>query len=511
MKNLKLILFFITGALFVSCDDAIDITQPSELPPDKVYQTIDDMQLGLNGVYASIPGENQIYFTSLFTDEVALGVSNGGQGQDGELAFLLNPATSGDAANMWLENYALINAANRLINGVENVVVDPENEEDTARYNDILAQAHALRAYGHFNLLTFFSEDMKNDNSLGVILVDFVPEDIYIQLPRNTTGEVFDFIDTDLAFAADNLSGIDPATGEAYVNPYFYVTQNFIKAFKARMAAYRGDYATAKTFVDQLATGGGPTLALANKTQYKLIWTDASGQEVIFKINRSNPGGNVTGNFSQFWSSVNTTVTGSPFFEVNRALFNLVNSSSDVRQKVIVDASAFGFPSYVLPDYNSVSNSVYKSRDVLPVGKYPGSEGLSMLNDVKIFRMSEMYLIRAEAYASMNDIPNAIADVNRIRTARIGSSANINPAGLTIQQVWAYILRERRMELAFEGHRYVDLRRLGVLAGQQVDRDPRDCAFNGFCTLPTTDYRFVMPIPRLETAANPNIQQNPNY
>ncbi|MEL1243344.1 RagB/SusD family nutrient uptake outer membrane protein [Flavobacterium sp. DGU11] len=517
MKNLKLILFVITGALFVACDDAIDITQPSELPPNLVYQTVSDMQLGLNGVYASMPGENQIYFTSLFTDEVALGVSNGGQGTDGALAFLLNPATSGDAANMWLENYALINAANRLIYGLENVVIQPDddtttvNEDETAWYNHILAQAHALRAYGYLNLLTFFSEDMKNDSSLGVMLFDFIPVDYKVKLPRSTTGEIFDFIDADLAFAESNLSVNNPQPGDNFDEPIVeatsYVRKDFITAFKARMAAYRGDYGTSKTFVDQLVATG--SYALANKTQYKAIWTDAGVQEVIFKIQKRNPGGNTTGNFSQLWSSVNSTVTGSPFFEVNRALFNLVNSASDVRQKVIVDASAF--PNYVLPDYANANALVYKAQDVLPVGKYPGSESLTFLNDIKVFRMSEMYLLRAEYYASIGDIPNAIADVNRIRTARIAASANINPTGLTIQQVWAFILRERRMELAFEGHRYVDIRRLGTLAGQGVDRDPRDCAFNGFCTLPATDYRFIMPIPRLETAANPNIQQNPNY
>lgn len=518
-NNIKTILFFITASLFVACDDAIDITQPSELPPDRVYESVNDMQLGLNGIYASIPGENHIYFTSLFTDEVAIGRANGGQGTDGQLAFLLN-ANSGDAAGIWGSNYTLINRTNWLINGVENVVIQPddeateEDEDETEWYNHILAQARALRALGHFQLMTYFAEDMKNDASLGVIVMDFAPDgdDIYLELPRNTTGEVFSFIDADLQFAEANLAATNPVPGlergEPFVNPNFYVSKGFILAFKARMAAYRGQYAAANGFVDQLS------YTLTNKTNYPRIWTDeltgGATDEVIFKVNRSNPGGNTTGNFAQFWSSVNSSVTGSPFFEVNRALFNLVNINNtniDVRKFVIVDPSAL-----ISPNYQSLNDYDYAQQDVLPVGKYSRTEGLNLLADIKVFRYSEMVLIKAEYFASIGDVPSAIAQVNRIRLARINAANQIqNPSSYTVQQAWAFILRERRIELAFEGHRYVDLRRLGPLAGQAVDRDPRDCAWNTFCTLDPTDYRFVMPIPRLETAANSNLQQNPGY
>ncbi|WP_294825208.1 RagB/SusD family nutrient uptake outer membrane protein, partial [uncultured Flavobacterium sp.] len=504
------------------------ITQPSELPPDMVYETVNDMQAGLFGVYSSVPGENNILFTSIFTDEVAIGIGNGGQGQDGELAFLLN-ANSGDAASIWLSNYSLINAANRLINGVENVVISTDEENDeTAWYNHILAQAHALRAWGHFQLLTYFSEDMTNDGSLGVIVMDFAPDgdDIYVQLPRNTTGEVFSFINSDLDFAEANLSELNPQPGDNFEAPFTntFVTINMIRAFKARMAAYRGDYATAKTFVDQLDTTGGFTgtgYNLTNKINYPAIWTDSepsAQSEVIWKLERRNPGGNATGNFSQFWASRNSSVSGSAFFEVNRALFNLVNFPNDVRQKVIVDVTAFPDPSTgtsgtILPNYTEVTDYEYETQDILPVGKYTRTENLELLADVKVFRFSEMVLIRAEYYASIGDVANAIAQVNLVRAARYGNaSGNIsNPSSYTVQQAWAFILRERRIELAFEGHRYVDLRRLGTLAGQGVDRDPRDCEFNGFCTLPADDYRFILPIPRAETAANPNLAQNTGY
>jgi hypothetical protein len=492
MKKIKLIAL-VAMVSFASCQDAVDITQPSELTPDRAYETVGDMRLGLNGVYAAIPGEGQIYFTSLFTDEVALGRANGGQGTDGELAFMLNN-TSGDAASIWLSNYAAINFANRLILGGENVLVEAGSPEE-AEKNDILAQAHAIRAFANFQLLSYFSEDIQDDSSLGVILLDYVPNNTD-QSPRSTTGEIFEFIESDLDFVDANLV-------PTLVTNRTYIGQNFVTAFRARMAAYRGDYATAKTYVDQLDA----IYNLTPKAQYPAIWldTETAGSEVIFKLERTRTA--ATGNFYQFWSSVNSTVNGSPFFEVNRALFNLVNNPLDVRRFVIADAT-----SLILSNYNdpSVSDADYKQNDVLPVGKYTVTESQNLLADVKVFRFSEMVLIRAEYYASINDFANVAAEIGAIRTARFGSVQTIaTPANA--QEAWALILTERRVELAFEGHRYIDLRRLGPLANANVDRDPRDCAFNGFCTLSSSDYRFIMPIPLSESVANPTIQQNPGY
>jgi len=270
------------------------------------------------------------------------------------------------------------------------------------------------------------------------------------------------------------------------------------------MALYRGNYDLANQMVTELDA----TLNLSNAASYRGIWvsdTYAANSEVIFYLDKvADPdGGN--GNFYQLWSSVNSTVSGSPFFEVNRALFNLVNTSGDIRKTIVADATQLVLENYDAP---SVTAADYKQNDVLPVGKYPGNGTQNLLNDVKVFRLSEMYLIKAECFANANDWVNAIGWVNQVRAARGATALNTN---LTGQAGWLAIMNERRAELAFEGHRYIDIKRLGVKAGQGVFRDPRDCAFNGFCTLPGSDYRFTLPIPQPELAANPSIQQNPNY
>jgi hypothetical protein len=69
------------------------------------------------------------------------------------------------------------------------------------------------------------------------------------------------------------------------------------------------------------------------------------------------------------------------------------------------------------------------------------------------------------------------------------------------------------MEFAYEGYRFIDLKRLGTLANEGISRDGRDCEINGACSLSVTDYRFALPIPADEINANSAIkgQQNPNY
>jgi len=488
MKNLKILLFVITASLFTGCNDAIDIIQPSELSPEIAFETVDDLVLGLNGVYSNAGGENIIYFTSLFTDEVKLGISNGGQGRDGQLAFQLTPG-SGDASSIWLQNYALINSANRLIAGAANIT---PTEAEQAKYNDIVAQARVLRAYGHLQLLTMFSVDMKDDNALGVIKLDFIPASNQ-QLPRNTNAEVYALINSDFDFANDNLIVYNLTNSNRTS-----VSVELVNALRARMALYRERYSEAAQYADPLIASRPLTIKGTNPINgpYRNMFLNlnATSQETIFKLERTIA---TNGNFYQYWSSVNSGVLGSPFFEVSTALFNLINTSTDVRRVVVVDPSAA--PTYA----------------VKPVGKYPTTQGIPLNGDIQVFRASELRFIKAEVLANAGDLQGAMDMVNAVRRVRNNlaatGSVGVLPTPSNVRDVWRAILDERRAELAFEGFRYVDLRRLGAKADVSVDRAREDYEFNGAYTLPIDDHRWILPIPLSEIQGNPNIQQNPGY
>jgi hypothetical protein len=495
MKKIKRIVLFTVAMGFVfSCEDATNIIQPGEFGEDVAYQSVEDMNLVLSEVYDRVSIENEIAFTSLYTDEVAIGPENGGQNID-DLGFNLFP-TNGYAFSMWYGHYNMINLANRLIDGSALVEVVPGSAEETEK-NDILAQARALRAFGHFQLLTYFSTDMKNDNALGVMLLTTVAQ-INDYQPRVTNGEVFAAINDDLDFAEANLG--TPTS-------YKFVSIPMIRAFEARMAAYRGRYTEAGTKATQaIALAPGLASGVPSATSaYRQMWQDLVQGEIIWALDRPAGKGAVAGN----WFFNSTDLTGGPFLDMGRNLYAaLTEFPSDVRDNIFVDpTSTFSSPPETDP--------AYRENDVIIINKYPGKAGASLTNDLKVFRTSEMYFILAESQVAAGDLTGAAATLQAVRNARRTFEAQ--PTYSTATGAYEDILSERRKELCFEGHRWIDLKRLGAAAGianAPLDRYFRDCEFNGACQLPLSDHRWTLPVPIAELNANPLIrggQQNPGY
>ena len=498
MKNIRNILLTIgVFAGLASCNDAIEIEQPGRLDADAAFRTVNDLQAGLFGVYDNYDISTDIAFQSIFTDELSIGFDNGGQGL-ADYGFVLN-AGSTAPATFWTNGYDQLNAASRLIEAALNL--DPEEiAENPGLYNQVLGEAYALRAWGHFILLSYFSTDYTDDSALSIINLDFVPT-IDQQLLRNTNGETFALINSDLT-AANGLLG-DDTSNKTRIN------KDFIIALRARIAAYRENYVAAATLSQQLID----KYPLANRAEYEAMFLDNEDGEVIFKLERTNSdtydGQGATGSpAAGGWAGarfafVDATLAGSPYFEMGRSLFNLMDEN-DVRYDVNVAPS-----SVIDPDYQANNNP---ASDILVIQKYPGSEGQPLMNDLKIFRSSEMYLIRAEAAVAQGNLGIAANLIKDIRDARFGEDTTAPSFG-SPQAAYAAILNERRVELAFEGHRYFDLKRLGTRANQGVLKDPIDCAFNGACTLPADDYRFTLPLPIVEFNANPGLreQQNPGY
>jgi starch-binding outer membrane protein, SusD/RagB family len=125
--------------------------------------------------------------------------------------------------------------------------------------------------------------------------------------------------------------------------------------------------------------------------------------------------------------------------------------------------------------------------------------------DLKAIRTAEMYLIRAEARAELNDLAGAAADINALRTQRIVPYSPISYADKAT--AIADIILERYKELAFEGFRFWDLKRRGL----DVQRNASDVDSPLWQTLPAGNFRFTFPIPNDEMLANESMIQNPGY
>ncbi|WP_411767400.1 RagB/SusD family nutrient uptake outer membrane protein [Winogradskyella sp. A3E31] len=496
MKKINKIIFVGLLALLMGCNDAIDIRQPGRLDASGAFQSIDDLRSGVLAVYNELDLTPEIAFASNFCDEVTIGFDSGGQG----LAlynFNLN-AGSVAAQNFWVRNFRVNNRATVLLEAAASVEVDAADQAD---YNNILAETYFIRAYANMEMLLYFSPDARNNDALAQPLIDFVPG-LGIQPRRNTTGEIWDFIESDIDMA-NSLSNVnsDP----------FFISKDAIRAMRARIAMEKGDYPTAES----LAMGLLSSYPLADRTEYADMFLDNDTSEVIWNLQRTvnDPydGQGATGSVNAGgWAGarfafVTATLAGSPYFEMDRGLFNLMDPA-DIRYDVNVAPT-----SVINPDYDTSPDPV--NTDILVIQKYPGSEGKPLMNDLKVFRSSEMLLIAAEARAAQNNLVGAANLIKQLRDARFGS-AQMLPVYGSQAEAFAGVLDERRIELSFEGHRYKDLKRLGAAANKGIDRDPIDCGVNSApCTLPSTDFRFTLPIPVIEINGNPGIaeQQNPGY
>jgi len=134
-------------------------------------------------------------------------------------------------------------------------------------------------------------------------------------------------------------------------------------------------------------------------------------------------------------------------------------------------------------------------------GELRTSKWRDQFKNVKVFRLSEMYLTRAEANFREGTAVGAtpIGDLNRIR--RRVKLSEFNPLSTPTLPTLADILKERKLELAHEGQAIHDLKRT---KGSVLDNISATVfAFD--------DPRMVFPIPQREIDANPNLVQNPGY
>ncbi len=488
MKNIKLKYILSTVVLvtfFFGCQDAIEISQDGFLGPDNAYNSVDDLQSGLNGVYARyLPdtGGNgsggEIYHSSVFTDEIKVGVASAGQGSQ-LYNFIIDNTNTGSASFLvWQDNYRMIARANRVLEAFDVVDISASEQQ---RANNIRGQLLGLRALGHLKLLEYFAPDYSDPTSLGVINLDFV-NNVNDQLARNTLGETLDLIKSDLS---DAQSLLDPGQMSN-----IFVNVDVVKALRTRTALLEGDYTTALQLSTQLVND----YPLANQQQYINMYQDTDDTELIFKLSRVSGDNDVA--LLYYFNFISAT---DGYLEVSNQLFNaLSEEAGDIRLAATVSGT---FSTVV---------GVDDPNNVLVINKYPGSADGQATNDIKVFRSSEMMLIKAEAEARTVGLSAAAASVKALRDARFGTNtAAPNYANLT--EALTDILAERQKELSFEGHRYLDLKRIGGELGIGIDRNVVDCAsFQASCVLPANDAKFTLPIPQAELDANANIQTNPS-
>ncbi|WP_181368985.1 RagB/SusD family nutrient uptake outer membrane protein [Flavobacterium pallidum] len=500
------LLLLLFGA--VSCNDATDIIQDSELGDEAAFQTVADLQSGLYGAYSNYAPDaggngsgDAILLNDLFTDNLRKGHDNLGQGST-EYNFIIDPTTN-QAESVWSSRYSTINSVNRVLRALDRIApnlpvedeVEIEGGEDVAIEDfpsamKVKAQLLALRALSHLDLFEYYTVNYSNASDLSVIIMDHVPA-IEDQLERNTVAEVLAFIKADLAEAASLIG--EANQGDLSVN---FINKNTIKAIQARLALVSGDYVLAGQLSAELV-GDFP---LAQPDTYTPMFSRSLGAgeagELIFSLIRRPADSDIAANYY----ANGVSLAGNPFFEASQQLYDLYDLNGD------------GSSDDIRRDTNITKTQDVDGNDVYLITKYPGTALTPLANDVPIFRSSEFLLIRAEAEARAGNLIAAANSIKQLTDARYTADAPPTPVFGNVQQALTAILLERRKEFAFEGHRYLDLKRLGGELNIGVSRLDADAAtFAAPKDLLANDHRFTLPIPQSELNGNNNITQNPGY
>jgi len=513
-------IFYIAIAVFSltasSCsEELMETYAPGALLEDVAIQNAADLQEYLNTTYGGLTSRNEAEFVSIFTDEVGIGFDNGGQGINDNYVFFLNPLTGGPRV-LWANNYASLARINRIIILADKLLATNTTEQD--KIKKIKAEALTLRAYCHLTILSYFTTDMKDPNALAGIISNRIFAIDDNDFPRNTNAQFYSFIQGDLTSAISLFDSL-PAASNVFSN--IYVGRIFAQGLKARAYAYAGDYPNAETWANTVINSSGLTLSTyATYPSVFLTESNALNVEVIFKFKRIISDNNQASNLHNAWYNGAPSIAGAPIFEIGRALFNKLEVA-DTRYRTIVHPNSTIDPNYATSPNVKASDKllINKHGGTLTAGATPWAATASNANnnDIKIMRLAEMYMIRAEARVAATDLVGAATAVKALRDRRF-TAAQALPTYANATAAWKGILDERRIEFAFEGMRFIDLKRLGTLANSGIDRHPADYqsatanypAANP-ANLPLGSYKWALPIPAIETNVNNAIQQNPGY
>jgi hypothetical protein len=447
----------------------LDLKPYNGVEADAAINNLSDMQAAMNGVYGNLTSPNLFgrsipLFGDLVADNVYISSTNSNRYLD---FFQINyTIANGNAQGIWQSAYSTILRANNIINS--SLQASPE-------VSQIRGEALSVRALMYFELVKFYAKPYTVDaNALGVPLV--LEKSPRVKPPRNTLKEVYTQIEKDLTDAY-GLMTQNKSSG--------FFTKYAAKALQARMHEYKGEWSKALTAAQDVINNSG----------YKLL-----------QLNEVVP----------FWE--NNTARNDKLEVLFEVVFDANNNIGNSSLPYFFDQGGYGdalateslYGLYANTDVRKnwfIVGSPTRGANVKVVNKYPNANSVDK-DEFKVLRMSEIYLIAAEAAYQTNNETLARTYLNAVATRRVSGFTGYTSSGAALLDD---ILLERRKELAFEGHRYWDIARYNKdvvrvnLAGNYPGNVPLVLAANNF--------RRILPIPQVELDANPAIrgQQNPGY
>lgn len=365
----------------------------------------------------------------------------------------------------YTNSYQVINNVNLILQ-----YVDKLTDATSQEINEIKAEALALRAFVHFQLLKYYGQNYTytpDASHLGIVY-NIAPLKVGVDFPsRRTAAETFDLLEKDITEALSLVQtqhAIPAGESINFMNPVA------VKALAAEIALWKNDWSKAYQYSGEIITESG--LSLTPKNEFLSKW--ALSEMILYFANTAENQSH-TANLYNFKTNTNRSS-----YVASEDIYNLY-TSDDLRKQLFetqnLKTSVTGSSQSNLPYYFTKK---YKVQNYSPV-----------------YRLSLVYFMRAEASLHQGNALQALEDVNAIR----------NRAGLpSLTQIsMDVLLEEKRKEFVFENQYFFDLMR----NHKNIIRN-NGCIANS-CSPSYPNNRFVLPIPQESVMINSNMKQNPGY
>jgi hypothetical protein len=466
--KILLLTILLGGILASSCDDFLSENPSVTLPPDEAITSIVDLKYAINGVMSlaishNYYGGNFIAYGDLKGSDI---YAIGGSNQIAPVGRYAHDKYSAFSFGYYAAGYAMMSRINALLEQIPNLPAGDGR-------NQLEGELYALRGLIHFDMARLFAQlpsvatDINAPQS-GIPLADRVFP-IHHKPLRATLKETYDQVIRDLTKGADLLSPNKKVTGR--------MNHWAAKALRARVHLYLEHNDDALTDAHDVITNA--PYALLERADYVDSWSKEGASETLLEFLTTdlyNAQRNAVGYYC--------AAEGYAEMAVHESFRTLMNATAgDVRAELIqYEVSSSG------------GNKGYYPK------KYPGRANSSVplyANNPKVIRLSEVYLIAAEAAVKGGAATGAKTAewyVNTLLAKRITGYSDAT--SVTLDD----ILLERRKELYAEGQMCWDAWR----NHKSVDNVAKGI-------VEPTDDLCILPFPQSERDISPNLKQNPGY
>lgn len=422
------------------CKKILEVTPQSSITEEIYFKNESDFEPYVTGIYTFMRSfaNNITYGTERSEELVAAQNSRFGVAW----AQIITPSSGSINYNDW---YRAIGHCNLLLARIEGFTFSSADLKKR-----ITAETLALRAYFYFSLTRIIGD--------APLMLDAITDENVPLLPRSPAKEVMARIQTDLDGAIENFKGMSNFSVTSYPSRYrfSYASVQALKAdaklWSAKvLSGGANDFNDAITAINEVELSGRALNADFKNVTTVRAATNPESILAAFYL-RDESGANYGLNALPFLTGitgalnldslpyVQTTTNGQGAYQISPKSKALFTSSSDKR----------------IP-FTWVTERQTSGPKISWIVKLPGTKYADDRvsdNDVTIYRLADIFLMKAEAYAGISNLTLAVEYLNKIRTrAGTGNYAGAN----TKTAIEKEILDERGRELFFENKRWYDL------------------------------------------------------